>query len=118
MSKQDVNPTYEEKREQPRVPLDVPFFVAIRMDSGDKIQAMLIDCGRGGVQLAFSPAETRMGELLNLTVMIEGLPDKIRAETTGSFGVITWVSPERCGVRFLTPFPLTKEELQEMADAL
>lgn len=107
-----------ERRTRPRVPLDTPFFITVRMENGDQCPAMLVDCGRGGVQLAFSPAEDRVGSLLSQELVLLDMPKGLGADPDGCAGVVTWVSPQRCGVRFDELLALTDQELTAVAKKL
>ena len=107
-----------ERRMRPRGPLDAPYFVSVRLESGHECPAMLIDCGRGGVQLAFSPSEEHVGNLLNRELMILGLPKGLGADPDGVPGTVTWAGPERCGVRFERMLTLTDQQLQTVANSL
>ena len=108
-----------ERRRIARVPLDVPFFVTVQLDSGEQYRAMLVDCGRGGVQLAFSPTENSgMDALLNQPLILLGLPQELGVAPDGCPGMVIWVSPERCGVRFDVALTLTDEELAEVTGTL
>lgn len=107
-----------ERRARPRVPLDVPFFVTVRLADGSQCPALLVDCGRGGVQLAFSPTEEGVGGLLNQEMLLLDLPKGLKADPDGCPGLVTWVSAERCGVRFDLPLALTDEELRVVAESL
>ena len=107
-----------ERRTRPRVPLDAPYFVSVRLENGYQCPAMLIDCGRGGVQLAFSPSEDHLGNLLNQELMILSLPEGLGADPDGQPGRVTWAGPERCGVRFDRMLSLTDQELLAVANSL
>lgn len=107
-----------ERRACPRVPLDAPFFVTICLENGQRSSAILVDCGRGGVHLAFSPAEGMMSSLLGQNLVITNLPKGLGTDPDGWPGVVTWVSPQRCGVRFNQLLSLTDEELKAVANGL
>ncbi len=79
---------------------------------------MLIDCGRGGVQLAFSPAEESVSQLLNQELIVLNLPQGLGADPDGCPGVVSWVSLQRCGVRFDQMLFVTDEELRAVAYSL
>ena len=107
-----------ERRVCPRVPLDAPFFVTVRLENGQQCSAMLVDCGRGGVQLAFSPVEGMVNSLLSQELLVLNLPKGLGTDPDGCPGVVTWVSPQRCGVRFDRALSLTDEELAAVAGSL
>ena len=79
---------------------------------------MLVDCGRGGVQLAFSPAEGMLNSLLSQDLLLLNLPKGLGTDPDGCPGVVTWISPQRCGVRFEQALSLTDEELTSVASSL
>lgn len=107
-----------ERRVYPRVPLDAPFFVTLRIQDSRQTQALLVDCGRGGVQLALSPEEADVPHLLSAEVRILGLPSMLDPTSAGLPGSISWVSAERCGVRFTPPLTLSEAVLQAFSDSL
>ena len=107
-----------ERRVSPRVPLDAPFFVTVCLESGERHSAMLVDCGRGGAQLAFSLAEGLLASLISQKLMILNLPKGLRIYRDSCSGVVTWVSPQRCGVRFDHLLPLTDDEVMAVANSL
>lgn len=110
---------YADRRNSLRVPIDVPFFVSIQKNPGnEEVPALLVDCGRGGVQLAFSPASDNIAGWLGCQVRVDGLPLILDAMGTGYEGIITWMSIERCGVRFHTPLPVSDQCIQALADDL
>ncbi len=110
---------FTEKRVYGRVPLDTPFFAVLRTEDGAEFSVQLIDCGRGGVQLAFSPAETRTLDIVNNGVLLLGLP--LPAQEKGHLGVagfVAWVGAGRCGVRFDRPLSLTDDEIKQVTERL
>ncbi|MDR2487953.1 MAG: PilZ domain-containing protein [Desulfovibrio sp.] len=108
-----------ERRSLLRVPLEVPFFVIVCLHDGYRCTAILADCGRGGVQLAFSPSlEDKLATLLGQELILLDLPEGLRTDPDGCSGVVTWVSPQRCGVRFNQVLSLTDEELTRVASSL
>jgi hypothetical protein len=101
-----------DRRKFARVPLDAPYFVALRFDNGPKETALLADLGRGGLQLSFAPGRDIQGEnFLGRAVFIDALPVTLPVEGKNLPGTITWVSPQRCGVRFQTPLNVSEAEL-------
>ncbi|MDL2207746.1 PilZ domain-containing protein [Desulfovibrio sp. OttesenSCG-928-M16] len=111
--------SYANRRSSLRVPIDVPFFVSMQKSMGrEDIPALLVDCGRGGVQLAFSPASGGVASWLGSEVRIDGLPLLLDTQGTGFMGTITWVSSERCGVRFHVPLPVSDKTIAALSDAL
>ena len=88
------------------------------MEGGQQCAAMLIDCGRGGVQLALSLAEGTIRSLLGHELVVMNLPKGLSTDPDGCPGVVTWVSPQRCGVRFDQILSLTDEEVMVVASSL
>lgn len=115
----DSADSYADRRNSLRVPIDVPFFVSMQKIPGNhEVPALLVDCGRGGVQLAFSPASDDIAGWLGCEVRVDGLPLILDAMGAGYAGIITWMSIERCGVRFHTPLPVSDQCIQALADDL
>ncbi|MDL2317369.1 PilZ domain-containing protein [Desulfovibrio sp. OttesenSCG-928-A18] len=108
----------QERRAHLRVPLDVPVLVTARLDDEHNMIAMLVDCGRGGVQLAFSPATRALPDILGRRIAVLGLPPALQPMQRHFTGMITWVSHERCGVRFEKPLPLNEDELVRITRSL
>ena len=119
MAANDVQEDYADRRAHARVPLDAPYFVTIqRGDSDMETPALIVDCGRGGLQLALSPVEGETYEWLSHSVVIHGLPQVMDNTGKGCPGMVSWVSAERCGVRFVPPLPVSDEELLEVVGNL
>ena len=109
-----------DRRQYPRVPLDIPFFVEVTIEGGVPFSALLIDIGRGGLQLAFPLHQRRVNELLGCSVTVDGLPVQSEQEEIlrNIPGIVSWVSPERFGIRFEDPVSLTEEDLADLAFSL
>jgi hypothetical protein len=103
--------SYEERRAHPRVPLDAPFFVTLLVEESKKTSALLVDCGKGGLQLALSPAESALANLLSASVLILGLPRQLDGLGEGLSGSVSWISAERCGVSFTSPLSVSDDSL-------
>ena len=110
--------SFSEKRAHHRVPLDTPLFVTVSVEEGVELPVQLVDCSRGGLQLAFSPVNEELWEMLNRTVLVVGLPRPIDPEQEGRIGYIAWISSGRFGVRFDMPLMLTEGEIREVASEL
>ena len=83
-----------------------------------ELPVQLIDCSRGGVQLALSPATDKLWDMLNRTVLVTNLPRPIDPEQEGRIGFVAWISSGRFGVRFDMPLMLTEGEIREVAAEL
>ena len=111
----------EERRIFLRVPLDAPSFVILRRDDGVEIPALMVDFGRGGIQAALSPGSSEnFHTWLSHQVAVVGLPEPVQCDGLGYKGIISWVSAERCGVRFQPPLPdsVSDEELYAIIRSL
>lgn len=115
----DTRSQSAERRIYTRVPLDAPFFVTLQRGDGPELPALLVDFGRGGLQLALPPgtSENFFG-WLNQAVMISRLPDSIDGCCTNCCGFISWVSQERCGVRFEKPLTISDDALENIVKTL
>ena len=101
-----------DRRRFARVPLDAPQFVALRLDDGTADKVLLIDLGRGGLQISFGPTRDVQGkDLLGRAVSVGFLPAALLLESEDLPGVVSWVSDQRCGVCFLTPLTVSDAEL-------
>ena len=108
-----------ERRAYPRVPLDAPFFVTLRRDDGTEVPALVVDFGRGGLQVALPPGSAESFHAwLSHAVLLLGLPASIDAKEAGCPGIISWVSAERCGVRLAPALAVSDEKLLEIAASL
>jgi hypothetical protein len=109
----DSSPSGQERRSSQRVPLDVPYFVTISPEDEkeEDVPALLIDLSLGGSQLGFSPATRGITNWLGHRVRLLGLPKEVCNRNGECAGAITWMSRERCGVRFETPLQLTDEQI-------
>lgn len=101
---------YEDRRSFPRVPLDAPHFVTLQRNGG-KADVMLVDLSRGGAQLALAPSENNLPYWLGEEALLLGLPPNIDKDGLGYRCVVSWLRPERCGVRFQPPLCMEEEEL-------
>ena len=108
-----------ERRIYPRVPLDAPYFVSLRRSDGVEVPALMVDFGRGGIQAALPPGSSEsFRDWLNYQVVVLGLPESAHYDSSGYRGYITWVSVERCGVRFQPPLAVSDEELDAIIESL
>jgi len=108
-----------ERRIYPRVPLDAPYFVTLRRDDGVEVPALVVDLGCGGIQAALPPGSSEnLRTWLSHQVVVAGLPEPVQCDGFGYTGAITWVSAERCGVRFLSPLAVSDEELETLIRSL
>jgi len=108
-----------ERRVHLRVPLDAPCFVTLRRDDGLEVPTLLVDFGRGGIQAALPPSSSEnFRTWLSHQVDVVGLPGPLYCDGSGYPGVISWVSAERCGVRFSQPLSLADEELYTIIESL
>lgn len=107
-----------ERRGHPRVPLDIPYFARMRVEGGKAYAVMIVDINRWGIQAAFATPDDAMGECLGMAVLIEDLPARLDPSGTGWVGNLSWVTPLRCGVRFVRILPLSDAELSALNDML
>ena len=111
-----------ERREFLRVPIDAPHFISVIFDEGESIVTLLVDISRGGLQVAFPPHQPVGEEIfLGRTVRVTELPGSVEqasGNVGGLSGTISWVSPQRCGVRFFSPLELGDEELAALVEGL
>ena len=111
-----------ERREFLRVPIDAPHFITVAFDGGESVITLLIDISRGGLQAAFPPHQTVDEEaLLGRAVRVTELPGSVEQASGnlgGLSGTVSWVSPQRCGVRFAAPLALGDEELAALVEGL
>ncbi len=105
-----------ERRNHPRAQLDTPYFAELALEGGGHITVMLVDVSRGGLQLAISLGNLEPGELLGLNVTLRNLPKVLDPEGGGISGKITWLAPQRCGVRFTELLMLPDEQLASIAE--
>lgn len=97
-----------ERRLFPRVPLDIPVFIRMRLKTGEEQKVLLVDVSCGGMQIAL-PAHGEGGSaLLGKAVDLLDLPAALDAAPAGKGGSVTWVSPQRCGIRFDEPISLAE----------
>ncbi len=105
-----------ERRRHPRVPLDTPYFAELVLADGGRFTVMLVDAGRGGLQLAFGE-QSPVG-LLGFSVTLRNLPPVLDPEGRGISGKVTWLSPQRCGVRFSEVLDIPEDQLIAVAGVL
>lgn len=119
MAEQSDLKSGSERRVYQRVPLDAPFFVTLRRSDGAEIPALMVDFGRGGVQVALPPGTpASFHSWLSCQVVVLGMPEPIECGRAGCKGMVSWVSAERCGVRFEPPLSLSEQELRNIVKSL
>jgi hypothetical protein len=106
---------FVEKRSYKRVPLDLLYFITLKLDDGTEMSMQLVDCGRGGLQLGFPADKEPAGGLLNRQVTVLGLPQALNPDGLDIPGAVVWVRAGRCGLRFDTPLSLSDEALHEFS---
>ena len=107
-----------DRRTFARIPIDVPIFCEIAFPGQSPIATLLKDISRGGVQVALSPGSTTEDMTLGQQAVVIGLPAKIGIDPGGVASIVSWLSPERVGLRFNDPLPVSEEELDAIiADA-
>ena len=111
-----------ERRQFARVPIDEPHFVLIAVEQGPSQTMLLVDLGRGGLQTVFPPGQdVEKKSLLGKTVTVSQLPAPVSQASgieNSIKGTITWVSPQRCGIRFIAPLEIGDEELAALLESL
>jgi hypothetical protein len=101
-----------DRRRFARVPLDAPQFVTLRLEGGTAEKVLLIDLGRGGLQISFAPTRDIQGTgFLGRAVSVDALPAALSMEGENLPGIISWVSAQRCGIRLQTPLAVSDAEL-------
>ena len=101
-----------ERRTFARTPIDVPVFCEIAFPGQNIFTTLLKDISCGGVQVALSPGSTTESMTLGQPALVIDLPAKIGTDPGGIPSIVSWLSPERVGLRFDAPLPLTEEELE------
>ena len=100
-----------ERRNFARTPIDVPVFCEIALPGQSIFPALLKDISCGGVQVALSPGSTTEDIVLGQPALVIGLPAKLGIDPGGIPSIVSWLSPERVGLRFDAPLPLSEEAL-------
>jgi hypothetical protein len=106
---------FVEKRRHKRVPLDLLYFITLKLEDGSEVGMQLVDCGRGGLQLGFPADKEPACGLLSRRVTVLGLPQALNPDGLGIPGAVVWVSAGRCGLRFDAPLRLSDEALHAFA---
>jgi hypothetical protein len=109
-----------DRRKFARVPLDAPQFVSLRFADSPPETVLVVDLGRGGLQLSFAPTRNILGEnLLGREAFVGGLPAALLGgDGKVLAGTVSWVSPQRCGIRFHFPLAVSEAELAILLAAL
>ena len=103
-----------ERRTFARIPIDVPIFCEIVFPGQNSFLALLKDISRGGVQVALSPGSTTEDLALGQPARVIGLPAKIGIDPGGVPAIVSWLSPERVGLRFTEPLPVSESDLDSI----
>lgn len=102
-----------ERRSHERICVDAPVVCElVTQERG--IPVMLKDISRGGLQVEIGPGKNFSAALLGQDVRVCTLPDELNMLTTGVEGVVTWISPERLGMRFHTTLLMRSDELADI----
>jgi hypothetical protein len=79
----------------------------------------MVDCGCGGIQAALPPGSAEdLQDWLSHQIVVLGLPEAFRCDGSGHKGIVSWVSAERCGVRFESPLSISDAELHAILSSL
>ena len=100
-----------ERRTSSRLPIDVPVFFEITLHTGALVPALLKDISAGGLQAGLS-STAGLKFSLGMEVLLLALPPAIDDTGFGLAAVVSWQSPERLGLRFHKPLPLTEDDVQ------
>lgn len=110
-----MNQATDERRENVRVTLDIPYFITMTLLAGEAYRVMLSNISLDGMQLDLPRgigAEEIPG---NSPVVVTGFPDGLTC-MNGLHGRVAWVTTGHCGMRFDERICITPDELYEMLD--
>ncbi len=102
-----------ERRSHLRVPLDSPNFIKLRISPSVSFTLILTDISNGGAQLTLPPNNASMPTMLGMHISMLGLPASVDKNGKGINGIVSWLSPERCGIQFSTPLQLDTLALEQ-----
>lgn len=100
-----------ERRSHERICIDAPVMCELVIQS-HALPVLLKDISKGGAQVEIGPARKFTTNLLGEAVSVCMLPDELPGQPAGLSGVVSWVSPERMGIRFHTVLTISSAELE------
>ena len=104
-----------ERRQAPRIPLDVPCLLAMVVNYAETYSAMAVDVSQGGVQLALSPGVSEEQITVGQPVTFKDVPGSLGHLLEGVHGRIAWVGVRCCGVKLNKPLPLDLSDTTDLA---
>jgi len=106
----------KEKRSCNRIPLDIPLFIILKTEDSQELPVQMLDCGRGGMRLAFAPKDEKYSRgMLDNRVYLMHLPKGMDPVDRGKAGKVAWTGGGRCGICFDAPLMLSDGEMREVS---
>lgn len=102
----------EDRRSEPRVPLDCPVFATLRLGD-DEMFCLLRDVSLSGFQVAMPPGEDASTIVIGKQVQVIEPPDSLAQFLDHSSGTVVWVSEDTFGVRFDEQLTIEQEALEK-----
>lgn len=90
----------DERRRDPRVPLDCPVFATLRIADGTDVFCLLRDVSLQGAQVALSPGEHSVGVREGDILTILDPPLQLDGVLTNAHAEVAWVREGAFGIRF------------------
>lgn len=102
----------DERRSSPRVPLDSPIFITLRINEATECPCLVKDFSLGGAMIALPPGKggtVAEGDHVSITE----LSQKQCSPMQNIHGLVQWVKGEHFGVSFTSPMTISQEELKD-----
>ncbi len=104
----------DERRREPRVPLDCPVFATMQREGGAEIFCLLRDVSLKGAQVALPPGDTTTQVTLGEELIILDPPLQLNGVITNARAKVAWVQEEAFGVRFDNGMEIDQQLLEKL----
>ncbi len=104
-----------ERRQSPRIPVDIPCLLTMVLNYGEELSAMAVDVSQGGVQLALSPRSAQAEIEPGMPVTLKNVPAPLDDLLEGVHGKIAWVGIRCCGIRLNKKLLINPAEMVDLA---
>lgn len=107
--------SHEDRREHPRVKLDIPVFCSISVEGQGEIPCMVKNISASGLMAELPPAQD-WSFSSDSEVLVHSCPEFLSEYREGVRGQVVWQSGNTVGLNFILPQNICSERLQEILE--
>ncbi len=104
-----------ERRQSPRIPVDIPCLLTMVLNYENEYQAMAVSVSLGGVQLALSPGPDQVEIAPGMPVTLKNVSAPLSDLLEGAHGKIAWAGIRCCGIRLNRELPVNPADMADLA---